>query len=107
MHAGAMLVVAVTGLAACRDSPSERPAPPSAPPVVAVDAAAEPPANLDRPVRRTLATGALHRYRLTLEPGASCDVVVTQDGVDVVVEAFGPDHARIARVDSTHGRHGH
>src|SRR5262249_3507997 len=81
MHAGVLLVIAVTGLAACRDSPSERPAPPSAPasapPVAPIDAAAEPPANLVRPVRRTVATGALLRCRPALDQGGSCEVVVT------------------------------
>src|SRR6185295_913196 len=48
----------------------------------------------------------IHRYGLALRHGESCEVVVTQDGVDVVVEVYAPDRARIASVDSPNGRHG-
>lgn len=53
-----------------------------------------------------LEPGATHRYRIAMKPDESCELVVTQQGVDVVVEGFGPDGARLVTVDSPNGREG-
>jgi len=55
---------------------------------------------------RVLAPGATDRHAITLARGESCAIVVTQLGVDVVVEAFGPDGGKLATVDSPNGREG-
>ena len=80
------------------------------PPPAALDVAAvrvERPAVLtDRAQTRTFDGGTEDRYVIALERGASRDIVVTQDGVDVVVELIGPDGTLVRRVDSPNGRHG-
>jgi len=53
-----------------------------------------------------LAAGATDRYPVALRQGESAAIVVTQQGVDVVVETFAPDGARLATVDSPNGREG-
>jgi len=53
-----------------------------------------------------LAAGAIDRYPVRLASGESAAIVVTQQGVDVVVETFAPDGARLATVDSPNGREG-
>ena len=103
----AVALVLLAVLPSCSDRAADPP-PPSPPPPAALpaDAAIEPAALLDAPRTRVLEPGASHRYRLPLGRGASCEVVVTQDGVDVVVEVIDPTGARIASVDSPNGRHG-
>ena len=67
-----------------------------------------PPPLLERghPVRRTLAPGDMHSYRVALDSGAVLRLVVEQRGVDVVVVTFAPDGARLGEVDSPNGRNG-
>lgn len=55
---------------------------------------------------RTIAPGARHEYELRLDRGRSAEVAVTQNGVDVVVDLFGPDGALIDSVDGPTGRSG-
>ncbi len=53
-----------------------------------------------------LAPGAIHRYVMTLGRGESVNVVVTQMGVDVVVDIHSPSGALLGTVDSPNGRQG-
>ena len=53
-----------------------------------------------------LAAGATDRYPVALRSGESAAIVVTQQGVDVFVETFAPDGARLATIDSPNGREG-
>jgi hypothetical protein len=46
---------------------------------------------LGQPLKRELAGGEAHSYRITLSAGQYLRVVVDQRGVDVVVRLFGPD----------------
>jgi erythromycin esterase len=73
-----------------------------------VEASARSPAPLARGAaqQHTLEPSAAHRYTLAVAAGESCDVVVTQDGVDVVLELFSPEGERLASVDSPNGRKG-
>jgi len=54
----------------------------------------------DKPIKRELARGEAHSYRLTLAAGQFCHVVVDQLGVDVAVALYGPGGERIVEVDS-------
>jgi erythromycin esterase len=85
---GWMVVLVV--VAGCRDS-----SPPTA--------RGELPA---KSVERTLEPGGTHRYRFPMKRGESRELVVTQRGVDVVVEGFAPDGARLVSVDSPNGTEG-
>ena len=58
------------------------------------------------PQRRDLAPPAVHDYAMPLRRAESIELVVTQVGIDVVVEAFGPDGKLVASVDSPNGNHG-
>lgn len=68
----------------------------------------------DRPIRltpgatiaRMLGPGEAREAILRLRGGESADIVVTQDGVDVVVEVFGPDGRLLDAIDSPNGRQG-
>ncbi|MFL5542378.1 MAG: erythromycin esterase family protein [Longimicrobiaceae bacterium] len=58
------------------------------------------------PLERTLAAGETHDYTVALAAGDFLRVVVEQRGVDLVVEVFGPDGARLMSVDSPNGDQG-
>ncbi|MBV8761578.1 MAG: erythromycin esterase family protein [Deltaproteobacteria bacterium] len=53
-----------------------------------------------------LAAGETAHYSVAMNHDESCALVVTQQGVDVVVEAFAPDGTKLATVDSPNGREG-
>lgn len=53
-----------------------------------------------------LQPGAAHRYELQLRRGESADVVVQQQGIDVVVELRAPDGTLFDVVDGPTGRNG-
>jgi erythromycin esterase len=58
------------------------------------------------PVERVLAPTGTQTAALRLRRGESADVVVRQEGIDVVVELFGPEGRLIESVDSPNGRQG-
>ncbi|HKX27680.1 MAG TPA: tetratricopeptide repeat protein [Blastocatellia bacterium] len=53
-----------------------------------------------KPVKRELAGGQRHRYRVKLGADQFLKVVVEQDGVDVVVQLAGPDERQLIELDS-------
>lgn len=53
-----------------------------------------------------LAQGQSLNYVVRIERGGSADIVITQQGVDLVVEARQPNGAIVATVDSPNGRQG-
>ena len=59
-----------------------------------------------RPVTTTLELTQAHDATLVLRRGESADVVVVQQGIDVVVEAYSPDGTLLHAVDSPNGRQG-
>jgi erythromycin esterase len=61
---------------------------------------------MGRAVERSLGSGERHVYRVRAPAGAHARIVVMQRGVDVVVEAFGRDGAKLAEVDSPNGTEG-
>ena len=52
----------------------------------------------DQTIERALARGQEHRYQLALNAGESARVIVEQRGIDVVVQARGPEGALLAEV---------
>ena len=54
----------------------------------------------------TLMHASVHTYVLPLHRGESANVIVTQMGVDVVVETLSPEGTVIGSVDSPNGRNG-
>src|SRR6266545_8122069 len=59
------------------------------------DATVLPP---DQTIARELTRGQEHRYQLALKAGECARVIVEQRGIDVVVQARGPEDALIAEV---------
>lgn len=59
-----------------------------------------------RPVERNLAAGQKHTYSIDLKIGEYVELVVTQQGVDVVVTVDSPDRQRLLRVDGPTGAEG-
>ncbi len=57
-------------------------------------------------IKRELAGGQTHAYRVALASGQYLNVVAYQRGVDVVVTLFGPDGEKALEVDSPNGTHG-
>ncbi|HMS65881.1 MAG TPA: hypothetical protein PKD83_11590, partial [Ignavibacteria bacterium] len=53
-----------------------------------------------------LLKGEIHKYRIKLREGEVCNMVVTQMGVDVVVDLSGPDLKKILSVDTPNGNEG-
>jgi erythromycin esterase len=73
--------------------------------VLATPATAQAPPPLlehGRPVRRMLAPGDIHSFRVALDSGAALHLVVEQRGVDVLVATFAPDGAALSEVDNFH-----
>ncbi|HKR07662.1 MAG TPA: erythromycin esterase family protein [Gemmatimonadaceae bacterium] len=54
----------------------------------------------------TLSPGVVHDYRLRLQAGESANLVVTQMGVDVVVEVRNGTGTLVSTIDSPNGRNG-
>lgn len=72
-------------------------------------AAADQPASPltpDRPVSKALSPGRVDAYTITLSKGQYIKVVALQQGIDVVLTAFGPDGQQIAEIDSPNGADG-
>lgn len=59
-----------------------------------------------KPVKRELAGSQTHTYRIALTQGQYLNVVIFQQGVDVVVKLFGPDDSKVTEVDSPNGTQG-
>src|SRR6266566_1820468 len=74
---------------------------PAIPPVSPASAGAEIPLlEPGKPIRKTLAGGGSHSYRILLEAGQFAQVVVEQQGLDVVAILTAPDGTKIAESDS-------
>ena len=54
----------------------------------------------------TLSPGSAHDYTLPLASGGSANIVILQEGVDVVIDLRGPDGNLISTFDSPNGRNG-
>jgi CHAT domain-containing protein len=54
----------------------------------------------DKPVRRELAGGRRHAYRISLKTDQFLKVIVEQQGIDVVVQVAGPDGKQIVGFNS-------
>src|SRR5262245_62116355 len=61
---------------------------------------------LGRPLERMIGGGEIQRYRIALSPGLYLRVVLTQQGIDVIVTVLDPAGRKIARVDRTSGAYG-
>ena len=61
----------------------------------------------DQTIERALARGQEHRYQLALNAGESVRVIVEQRGIDVVVQARGPEDALLAEVQDEVTSRGH
>ena len=61
---------------------------------------------LAQPIAARLRGGEQHRYSLRLRAGMYAQVVVEQQGIDVVVSALAPDGKAIAEIDSPNGARG-
>lgn len=59
-----------------------------------------------RPLAQTLRGGERHEYALRLRAGMFAQVVVEQQGIDVVVTALAPDGKALAEIDSPNGAQG-
>src|SRR5437870_3083520 len=59
-----------------------------------------------KPIERELAGGQAHSYQITLSAGQYLNVMVEQQGIDVVVALFGPDGKKLIEVDSPNGTQG-
>lgn len=57
-------------------------------------------------LRRTLAVGERHRYRIRLERGSYIRLVVAQRGTDVYVAFWSPAGHRLLEIDSPNGKEG-
>jgi CHAT domain-containing protein len=74
---------------------------PAIPPVTPAPTAAEIPLlEPGKPIRRTLAGGGSHPYRILLEAGQFAQIVVEQQGLDVVAILTAPNGTKIAESDS-------
>ena len=67
---------------------------------------AEPPLRIqaDASYTRTLSSGEIHLYHLTLEPGDYARLEVVQQGLDVATVVRGPSGSQVVAVDTTTGR---
>lgn len=61
---------------------------------------------LGLPVVRELQGGQAHAFKIMLSTDQYVHVVLQQHGIDVVVALFGPDHNKLAEVDSPNGELG-
>jgi CHAT domain-containing protein/tetratricopeptide (TPR) repeat protein len=64
------------------------------------------PLELKKPIERTIKSGEIHSYSVSINLGQVLDVVVEQRGVDVVVEVMAPDGSKVIEVDSPNGSEG-
>lgn len=59
-----------------------------------------------KPLERGLNANQTHTYGLTLTKGQFFYAVVSQRSIDVIVQVFGPDGAKLAEIDSPNGGEG-
>ncbi len=75
-------------------------------PLLAADSEQAPESRLlewGKPIEREIAGGQSHLYRTTLAAGQYLVVIAEQNGIDLVMSAFGPDGKKLAEVDSPNG----
>ncbi len=75
-----------------------------------VDAQEQQPAytalQLGTPIERTIAANQSHLFSLTLEAGQFAQVVVEQNGIDVIISVTGPNSKKVGDFDSPNGDQG-
>lgn len=54
----------------------------------------------------SITPGSVHQYLIRLRAGGSANIIIRQNGVDLVVEVYDPSGTLIATVDSPNGRAG-
>ena len=59
-----------------------------------------------KPIARDLKTGQTHAYKIKLTKGQFLGATVNQQGIDVLVQIFGPDGTKITEIDSPNGDQG-
>jgi hypothetical protein len=64
------------------------------------------PLQLSTPVEKTLAPNETHEFTVTLQENAWIQLVVEQQGIDVVVRPFSPDGRSLGEFDSPNGADG-
>ncbi len=64
------------------------------------------PLTIEKPIDRELKGDEFHSYSLSLQAGQFLNVVVEQNGIDVVVALFDPKNQKIVEVDSPNGTQG-
>ena len=69
-------------------------------------ATAQVPIGPGRVIEQAIAPGQIYTASLRLRQGKSADVVVLQQGIDLVVDLLGPDGRLLDSVDSPNGRDG-
>jgi CHAT domain-containing protein/Tfp pilus assembly protein PilF len=72
----------------------------------AVSPQAEEQLDSDKTIERELAKGDRHAYRVMLSANQFLRVVVSQQGIDVVVQLFAPDSKKVMTMDSPNGLEG-
>ncbi|MEW6733415.1 MAG: tetratricopeptide repeat protein [Acidobacteriota bacterium] len=60
----------------------------------------------DKPIERELQGGERHSYQISLTVGQYLQVVVEQQGIDVVISLYDPDGNKLNEVDSPNGKKG-
>jgi tetratricopeptide (TPR) repeat protein len=61
---------------------------------------------LNQPIKRALAGGQQHSYRIKLDADQFIEVLVEQDGIDVMAQMMAPDGKQIAQFDSESRKQG-
>jgi CHAT domain-containing protein/Tfp pilus assembly protein PilF len=72
----------------------------------AVSPQAEEQLDSDKTIERELAKGDRHTYRVMLSANQFLRVMVSQQGIDVVVQLFAPDSKKVMTMDSPNGLDG-
>lgn len=103
-------LLALTG-AACDRGDARSSGPPAGPSAPASSTGPAPPTTPEPLGRasaldRAITAGTSHAFTLRLAEGESAEIVVRQQGVDLIVELSGPDGTLLEAVDSPNGREG-
>jgi hypothetical protein len=73
---------------------------------VSLPAHAQTPLQLSTPVDRTLGPAQTHEFTVTLEANTWIEVVVEQQGIDVIVNVYSPEGRALGEFDSPNGNNG-
>jgi tetratricopeptide (TPR) repeat protein len=64
------------------------------------DSTEAPPLEPGKPIERELSSGQSHFYKITMTSGQYLQIIVRQQGIDVIVAVFTPDGNKIGEVNS-------